>query len=551
MTTIDIDAARAELAQLDEDKRLPYAVDLAGQLGDVQVAQLVLWQNLLCGKGLLGKRQFNALHKDAVARHRAAEDDARALRAEEMLTGGDDPAVILPGPDKPMAAARKLVEMWPNTDGVPHVAWWRGDYYRYSQTHWTVLEDSVITQDLYRSTEHALYAHPKEGFVPWDPNRRSVGDLSDALAKGVVQRDPGTDDDRCIACANGVLDLDTMDLMVHHPRRFNLTSLPYDYDPDATCPQWLAFLASVLPAQDERDMLQEWFGYVASGRTDLQKMLHMFGAPRSGKGTIIRIMEALIGGDAVTSPTLQSLAGQFGEQQLIGKTLAVMSDISWEVRDAGTSIEVLKSISGEDSREVNRKNRPYWHGKLGVRFVLSCNDTPKLKDASGALVSRMLHLEFKISFLGREDSGLTDRLMAELSGILNWALAGLKRLNQQGRFSVTESSHEAENQINRENNHVFGFVEDQAYLDANAPRRLLDDVHRSYLAWCERANRKNPLTLEVFSRDLRSAGQGRITIERKRLTATEGGDGKQRVRWVYGLAEIRPGALTETPRWGQ
>ena len=43
------------------------------------------------------------------------------------------------------------------------------------------------------------------------------------------------------------------------------------------------------------ELLQEYIGYILSGRTDMQKMLLLIGPTRSGKGTIARMLAQLIG----------------------------------------------------------------------------------------------------------------------------------------------------------------------------------------------------------------------------------------------------------------
>ncbi|MDZ7735869.1 MAG: hypothetical protein U5P41_07065 [Gammaproteobacteria bacterium] len=52
----------------------------------------------------------------------------------------------------------------------------------------------------------------------------------------------------------------------------------------------------------------------------------MVGPRRSGKGTILRVMTALLGRSNVAAPTLSSLAAPFGLQPLIGKTAGLISD---------------------------------------------------------------------------------------------------------------------------------------------------------------------------------------------------------------------------------
>lgn len=73
--------------------------------------------------------------------------------------------------------------------------------------------------------------------------------------------------------------------------------MPFPYDPDAPAPRrWLEFLHQLWPNDEEPiEALRDWFGYVLSGRTDLQKIFMIIGPLRSGKGTISRILTAMIG----------------------------------------------------------------------------------------------------------------------------------------------------------------------------------------------------------------------------------------------------------------
>ena len=77
-------------------------------------------------------------------------------------------------------------------------------------------------------------------------------------------------------------------------------------------------------------LLQEYIGYILSGRTDMQKMLLLIGPTRSGKGTIARMLAALVGRGHVVGPTLASLGTNFGLSPLLGRPLAVVSDARLE-----------------------------------------------------------------------------------------------------------------------------------------------------------------------------------------------------------------------------
>lgn len=86
-----------------------------------------------------------------------------------------------------------------------------------------------------------------------------------------------------------------------------------------------AFQAAIAVGNCPR-RLRTWFGYCLTGDTSQQKMLLIVGPKRSGKGTIARVLTRLIGNGNVSGPTTSSLAGPFGLQPLIGKTLAIVSD---------------------------------------------------------------------------------------------------------------------------------------------------------------------------------------------------------------------------------
>ena len=121
----------------------------------------------------------------------------------------------------------------------------------------------------------------------------------------------------------------------------------------------------------------------------------------------------------MVNPTLATLARPFGLAPLIDKPVAILPDARLSGRPDNAAItECLLSISGEDDQTVDRKHLPAWTGRLPTRFVLISNELPRLRDASGALASRLILLRFTRSFYGREDVGLFDRLSRELPGIL-------------------------------------------------------------------------------------------------------------------------------------
>jgi putative DNA primase/helicase len=425
-----------------------------------------------------------------------------------------------------MTVARALAYRLP----TPH-AWWRDDFYRWTGAHWHVVEDSAIQHWIYRQTENATYIHKdSHGNIDtrdWAPTKVKVGNVAHALGVGLLHREG--DADKALALANGVLDIRTGDLLPHEATRFNLFSLPFAYDPQAEYPVWTAFLESVLPGDRQaHEFLAEWFGYVLSGRTEQQKMAALIGERRSGKGTIARILTAMMGFENVAGLDLNLLPGNFGLENLIGKALAISGDVRWHSRHVGDAVPILLQVIGEDAVTAHRKNRPSWNGRLGTRFMMMSNDTPTFSDRSGALGGRMIYLKFEQSFYGREDVSLTDKLLHELPGILNWALTGLQRLDGRGRFTEPASGQAEAEAVRRLSDPIGAFLDDWCELGSGKSIPL-DLLFTRYKHWCESEGRtKDTTTKEIFSRDLRSKVPT-LVVKRERV------NGKQ-ARFLYGIS---------------
>jgi putative DNA primase/helicase len=425
------------------------------------------------------------------------------------------PTRILPPPSQPMAVAHEFIDEQCRRGDDYTLHYWRGGWWCWRTTHWSEVDERTIFSKLYAFTEKAVYPSNKV-MVAWAPTRGKIGNLADALA-AICLLPPDIDqpswlDDRndsctIVAVANGLLDVERRELLEHNSKFFNQTSVPFAYDPEAGEPKrWLNFLGELWPSEPEViDVLGEWFGYVISGRTDLQKIFLMVGPTRGGKGVIARVLQALVGRKNVAGPTLNSLSGEFGLAPLIGKPLAVISDARFAGKDSSIVVERLLSISGEDSLTVNRKFRDQWTGKLPTRLHIISNELPKLGDASTAVVGRMVLMLLERSWLGKEDLTLEPALHAELTGILNWALDGLQRLTitNGNAFTRLTSAEEAVAAMRDLASPVGAFVRERCVV---GPQHQIgtDQLYAAYKTWADDAGhlKKNK---EHFGRDLRAA----------------------------------------------
>lgn len=313
-----------------------------------------------------------------------------------------------------------------------------------------------------------------------------------------------------VVARNGVLHLPSLvagrdDYLAEAtPSLFATTALDYPVDLGAPAPvKWLEFLNQIWPNDPESlQLLQEWIGYLLVADTQQQKILLLVGPKRSGKGTIARVMRAVVGEGNCCAPTLASLSGPFGLWPLLGKTAAIISDARLSGRADGAIItERLLSISGEDAQTVDRKNLESITTKLMARFTVISNELPRLNDTSGALAGRMLVLRMQESFFGREDHDLTEALLTERPGILLWAIEGWRRLRERGRFVQPASSEEMREAMDELSSPVGAFVRDCCEV-GDCYSVAVAALYEAWQGWCRSAGRDTTTTEQTFCRDL-------------------------------------------------
>lgn len=285
---------------------------------------------------------------------------------------------------------------------------------------------------------------------------------------------------------NCVLDVDTNALIDHSPDLLTTNVLSYNYQPEAACPQWLAFLESLWggdPAMIE--CFQQWVGYCMVHDYTHQKIATLIGKPRSGKGTIGRVINALLGEFNVAAPPLSGLAESEILHTMAGKLVAIVPDagnVQGPSKDA--VMEHLKSISGNDKVTFNRKYLPATTQTISARIMIMANEFPYFNDPSGAIVDRILYFPFRVSHAGREDTGLLNRLMTELPGIANWAIAGLRNLRAQGRFTESQATRYQKALLRRQLSPALSFCTEMLQVKHGA---FLSDhsIYQRYLGWVQ------------------------------------------------------------------
>jgi putative DNA primase/helicase len=449
--------------------------------------------------------------------------------------------------DDPHKLARSFLAGYVS-DGRRTLAYWQGEFHAWDGCRYVTHKDVKFRPLVNRAVRRELVATYKTNRKAWEGDGRTgepprVVKLPTSLVSSVLEALQGmalVDADAAPCWLDGVAGPDPRELvatrngLIHLPRYaadpaagltpntpayLNFNAAGFAVDPLSPTPAaWLAFLDTLWPGDpDSVSLLQEWFGYLLTPDTRLQKLLWLKGDPRSGKGTICSVIRALVGDAACASPALWKFGkSQFALSQLVGKSVALVEDCRLTKNiDTTLIVENLLTITGEGCSDVEKKGQDNYSTRLKSRFVIASNDPPTvLLDEQGAFHSRLCLLETKASFLGREDTTLLDRLLTELPGIFNWAIEGWRRLRDRQRFTEPKSSARAKQKLADAENPVRRFVRERCEVGAgeSVPKAT---AYAAFGAWCPEQGLPG-LTRNGFARKLNAAvtgiGEAQLTI---------------------------------------
>ncbi len=441
----------------------------------------------------------------------------RAARNQRLRAFEEGDAQDLLDPDDTKNTAERLLESTMDHAGNPRIVRYAGEFF--------TADDEA---GCYRPTSDEEIAAQGYAFLdgkrdvttdrPIKPDRALVEGILHALRAVALINVPAvpawignsanrSPAHRIVPFKNGLLDLDSRQLLKKTRAFFGLNSRDFAYQVGAKPPlRFTTFLNQIFEGDAECiETLQEIFGLLLTTETSFQKAFLIVGPPRSGKGTILRVLQRLLGAGNVCAPTLAGLGGPFGMQGMIGKVAALISDARLSSRaDVQTIGETILRITGEDAVSIPRKFKDDWTTKLSVRFVIVSNELPALLDQSGALSSRFVILQLRNSFLGKEDASLTDRLLGEMAGIANWALEGLDRLEARGYFRQPAASAEAVRQLEMLASPIKAFLSERCAVEPGASVSCAD-LYATWEAWARTQGREHPGTIAIFGRNLAAA----------------------------------------------
>lgn len=409
-------------------------------------------------------------------------DPAQAIRGDDILAEAPDQHAPLYGPNDLLNAGLYRAAKYPNGGFLR----WAEQDWEWTGRSWQRLEnDEVLIQRIQRDTGLKISRAVATA--------RSFRSLMAYERLTTPCRLDGKPLGRVLIFRNGVLDLDSWlldpaaPLEPHDANRFVTAALPYDYQPTAACPRFQAFLHQLWPDEaDQRLEYQKMLGYLLLAENPLQRIFLLMGAPRSGKGTTLRLIRNLVGAENCCAPNLSSLASDFGLDSLIGRSVALVGEMNAQSNIPDEAIDRIKAISGGDAVPVNRKGKSELHIEMPVRFVIGCNQLPGFFDPSGALHARMVLFTMWRSFAGREDPNLDADLANELPGIAQFALAGLRRLLiEDGKFIQPESARGISEEYATAQAPMKAFLSTCVQPAPSGPPISKPALYAAYKAWAQ------------------------------------------------------------------
>lgn len=324
-----------------------------------------------------------------------------------------------------------------------------------------------------------------------------------------------------ICLNNGILNLKNLNIEPHNAEIIFFNRIPVDYQSEVICSKIMNFLSEIVLPEDIK-ILQELIGYCVYKCYPVHKAFMLVGSGANGKSSFIKLLKTFLGEENCSSIPLQSFEiNRFAMAQLHGKLANLFADLPAKaLRDTS----FFKMLTGEDLIPAEKKFKDGFTFTNNAKMIFSCNQIPRSPDDSDAFFRRWIIINFPNQFLNEKaDKNLIEKLTSkeELSGFLNFAIEGLRRLLQNGDFTKSKSITEIREEYIRQSDSVGAFIMDNISI---TPESYVVKK-QIYTEYCDYARKKKYITVSenTFHQQL----QQKIRIEDYRPTI----NGKREQCW--------------------
>jgi putative DNA primase/helicase len=322
-------------------------------------------------------------------------------------------------------------------------------------------------------------------------------------------------------CNSGIIDLKTGELLPHSPGALMRKLAPVEFDPKAECPTFLKFLDRIFDGDAELiGFLQRMTGYCLTGDTSEQCLFVLIGTGANGKSTHINVIHRLLGDYAQQTPMETLMVTKSGNVPNDIARLEGARFVAAVEAEAGQRLAEakLKQLTGGDRLAARFLNAEFFEFIPQFKLVLATNKLPEIKGTDDGIWRRIRLIPFNETIPEAErDRRLAEKLEAESSGILNWALAGCLDWQRNGGLCPPAKVTNATTAYRIEMDMVAQFIDDCCVIDRQVDVTL-KALFDGYAEWCH-ANGETALSQRAFGQRLRerSFKQGHTRMARKWL----------------------------------
>jgi putative DNA primase/helicase len=312
---------------------------------------------------------------------------------------------------------------------------------------------------------------------------------------------------------NGTLDLRTGSLRPHNPDDFITKLAPVEFQPNATCLRWLAFLDRVLQGDQALiTFLQRGVGYTLSGETVEEVLFFLHGSGQNGKTKFLELLARLMGDYFKKAAFTTFLAGPRNVgaprndlAELAGARLVTAVEAGEEARFAEA---FLKEVTGGDTVSARFLYAESFQFRPAFKLWFGANHKPKIRGNGPAMWRRMRLIPFTVTIPEAErDTRLLDKLTEELPGILTWAVEGCLAWQRSGLGqapAVVAATAGYQNDMDV----LAGFLEQECDLTPTAKTQS-SWLFKAYKEWAVR-NEERVFSQTAFSLNLEERGFLRV-----------------------------------------
>jgi len=322
---------------------------------------------------------------------------------------------------------------------------------------------------------------------------------------------------------NGLLDIRTLELKPHDPNYLSVIQLPVEWNPNVEYPLWDKFISEIVDEEDAK-VLQEFIGYTLLRDCRFQKALMLTGSGANGKTTFLNVIIRMLGVENCSFRSLQELStNRFAPADLFGKLANIYDDLPPDAIQSTGMFKILVS-GGEIQAEKKFKNA--FKFRNFAKLIFSANKVPTTYDDTRAFFRRWIIINFPHEFKeDKADPHLEEKLSTPegLSYVLKWAVEGLKRLLEQGKFSYEEDIEKIEDMYLKASNPAYAFLTEMVEEDPDGAVTK-DELYRAFIDYCK-ANKLPTMSKRTFGEQVKRwtrAADGWVKVEGRAVRAWRG-----------------------------